>query len=29
MLHEQYAYHLAFGRVGGQLALDGFCGEET
>lgn len=29
MLHEQYAHHLAFGRVGGQLALDGFCGEET
>lgn len=29
MLHEQYAYHFAFGRVGGQLELDGFCGEET
>ena len=29
MLHEQYAYHFAFGRVGGQLALDDFCGEEA
>lgn len=29
MLHEQYAYHFAFGRVGGQLALDDFCGEKT
>ena len=28
MLHEQYAYHL-LGRVGGQLALDDFCGEKT
>ena len=29
MLYEQYAYHFAFGRVGGQLALDDFCGEEA